>query len=116
MDSDDDEKDADKLDRNCTPAPGTNAPNIRKKKDEDAEVLDSGAGVELVSGDLVFKKLYLLSSWKEPVKWTKKVSAAILLPSSVGPGDFSIRVGDGNEVLELTVTWPAPLVDLRLLH
>ncbi len=29
--------------------------NIRKEKNEDAEVLDSGAGVELVSGDLVFQ-------------------------------------------------------------
>ncbi len=95
VDSDDDEEDADELDRKCTPAPGTNAPNIRKEKNEDAEVFDSGTGVELVSGDLVFKTLYLLSSWKELVTMTRRVSAAILLPSGVGPGDFSIRVGDG---------------------
>ncbi len=57
----------------------TNAPNIRKKKNDDAEVLYLGAGVELGSSDLVFKTLYLLYIWKEPVTVTKSVSAAILL-------------------------------------
>lgn len=38
---------------------------------------------------------------------------AILLASGIMPGNFSVRVSEDGSVLNLVVTWPNPLVDLR---
>lgn len=82
----------------------------------DDDSVDGGAGVELTSGSLNFKPLYLLSRWVEPGTMTNRVTAAILLPSGVGSEDFFVRVVDGGEYLELTVVWPPALIDLTVMN
>lgn len=74
---------------------------------EEATYGDSSAG---------FEPLHLLSEWVEPGTTTRRLTVAILLPSGVYPGHFSVRVADGGCILNVTVTWPSPLVDLTHLH
>ena len=57
-----------------------------------------------------------MSSWAEPETATKRLTVAILLPSGVETGCFSVRVADDGEYLELRVAWPKPLADVRALH
>lgn len=52
---------------------------------------------------LSFRLLHLPSVWKGPGTTTKRISVAILLPSGIGPGDFTVRVLDGGLVLEVSV-------------
>ncbi len=84
--------------------------------DSDIEVVEEGAGAELTMGDKFFKPLYLLPIWKEPGNMTKRIAAAVLLPSGVESGGFSIAVSPGGMTLEITVEWLAPLVDLNMTH
>ncbi|PXF42241.1 hypothetical protein BWQ96_08037 [Gracilariopsis chorda] len=58
----------------------------------------------------------MLSVWTEPETTLKRVTAAVVLPSGVGRGEFLIQIIDGGECLELSVTWPQPLVDVELMH
>lgn len=44
------------------------------------------------------------------------IKVSILLPSGVGGGTWSIRVSEDGLHLILTVTWPKPLVNVRVLH
>jgi len=82
----------------------------------DSDDSDGGAGSELTAGERQLRPLYLLSRWVEPGTTTKMVSVAIVLPSGVGAGDFSVRVVDSGQFLELTVQWPAALVDIEVMH
>ena len=41
---------------------------------------------------------------------------AIILPSGVGSGDFTITVVDGGHFLELAVRLPRPQVDVLVMH
>lgn len=47
---------------------------------------------------------------------TRRKTIAILLPSGVGAGDFTVRVVEGGNQLELTVFCPPALIDLRVMH
>ena len=47
---------------------------------------------------------------------TRRITAAVVLPSGVESGDFSICVAPGGMSLEITVEWPEPLVDLTIMH
>lgn len=78
--------------------------------------VEDGVGTELVLGERSFRPLYLISEWNEPATMTRRISVAILLPSGVGSGDFTLRVVDGGEFLELTVCWPPTLIDLEIMH
>jgi len=73
-------------------------------------------GAELIVKDSVFKPLYLIGEWEEPGTKTKRLTVAIVLPSGVNKSDFTIQVLDAGLLLQLTVKWPVPLVDLELLH
>ena len=64
----------------------------------------------------MFGPIYLIGSWEEPVPKTKRITVVIDLHSRVNRSDFTIRVLEGGTILELTVTWPIPLVDLEALH
>lgn len=64
----------------------------------------------------VFQPLHLTSCWMEPGSTTKCLTVAIMLPSGVGAGQFSLRVLEGGRQLEIIVNWPAPLVDLSMMH
>ena len=56
-----------------------------------------------------FKTLYLVSIWRERESTTERLSVAIVLPSGVGPREFSLRTTDCEEYIELTVSWPGAL-------
>jgi len=75
-----------------------------------------GAGAELTIGESFFKPLYLVGEWDEPGSKTKRLTLAIVLPSGFNKSDFTLQVLEGGLTLELAVQWPAPLVDLHLLH
>ena len=47
---------------------------------------------------------------------TKRMSMAIVLPSGIDTGHFSIRVIEDGLHVELTVQWPDVLLDMQLLH
>ncbi len=82
-------------------------------EDDDNE---TAPGAELTLGEKFFKPLYLLSIWKEPGTMTKRVTAAVILPSGVETGDFSICISPCGMSLEIAVVWPVPLVDLTCMH
>lgn len=85
-------------------------------EDTDAEDLEEGAGSELISGDLSFKPLFMISSWTERSTLAKRLCVAIILPSGVGSGDFTINVVDCGQYLQLSVVWPQPLMDVLVMH
>lgn len=41
---------------------------------------------------------------------------AVVLPSGVGAGHFSVRVVESGRELELTVAWPTSLMGLKVLR
>ena len=86
--------------------------------DEESEEhdLENGAGAELTAGELAFKPFFMISSWDERSTLTKRLCVAIILPSGVGSGDFTITVVDGAHFLQLAVRWPKPLVDVSIMH
>lgn len=63
-----------------------------------------------------FNPICIPSEWIEPGTTTRRTSLAILLPSGVGPGDFSLRVLPGGRLLEIKVDYPKPISDLSILH
>lgn len=46
----------------------------------------------------------------------ERISAAIVLPSGIDSGGFSLRIGDSDESIEPNVLWPCALVDMEVLH
>jgi len=60
--------------------------------------------------------LYMLYVWQEPGTTAKRISVAIILPSGVDSGGFQVRVIEDGDVLQLTVDWPRPLVDISFMH
>lgn len=63
-----------------------------------------------------FCPIHMISNWVEPNTTRKCVSVAILLPSGVGPGNFSVRVIEGGRELEVCIRWPEAFSDLEVLH
>ena len=63
-----------------------------------------------------YSSLCLISTWREEKTMIKRVTVAIVLPSGVGRGQFSIRVAEGGRHLELMVRWPRPLINISLMH
>ncbi len=73
---------------------------------EDSAPTDFGFSTR---GDHSYMPLYLIAEWNEPISMTKRISMAIVLSSGVEPGNFSVRVGEGGQYVELTVAWPPVL-------
>lgn len=68
---------------------------ILKMQKCDCYVEEEGkmAGLDKCSESLhVFQPLHIISSWEEHGTTTKRLTLAILLPSGVCPGQFSVRV------------------------
>lgn len=65
---------------------------------------------------VVFQPLHALSEWTEPGTTTKCVTVAVVLPSGIEPGKFSVRVMEGGTELHVTVVWPNPLADVHTMH
>lgn len=114
-----DDSEAEALHRRCS----TEKPQSARKRrlatvaievDDDDD--EPGAGGDVLLGEKAVKPLYLLSQWVEPGTMTKRLSVAIVLPSDIGQGHFSVRVVDGGEYLELTVIWPTSLIDISVMH
>ncbi|MEM6687231.1 MAG: hypothetical protein AAF617_15725 [Bacteroidota bacterium] len=92
-------------------------PNKKMKMDLDFDEIEEKPVTDRdVSISKTFVPLYLISQWQEPVTTTKRVTVAIILPSGVGVGAFKVRVIEEGDVLELTVNWPKPLVDIEFMH
>lgn len=85
-------------------------------EDENESLVHDGDGAELTIGEAFFKPLNIVGVWEEPGTKTKRISVVIVLPSGVNKHDFSLSVPDSGRMLELRVTWPDPLVNLRELH
>ena len=60
--------------------------------------------------------IYFLSHWKEGHTRRDRVPVAILLPSGIVKVSFRIRVPNGGKALELSITWPSPMIDMLQLH
>lgn len=116
----DEEADLDGLNRRCNVVDATLSSKKRRMSDNASEMAEEDCertgGAELVLGDLEFKPLYLISVWNEPTTTTNCVTLAIVLPSGTGCGNFSCRVVDGGEYVELTVGWPSPLINIETMH
>lgn len=68
------------------------------------------------SGLYNVQPLHMISEWIEPGTTTKRLTVAILLPSGVLSGQFAVRVADDGCALEISITWPNPMVELKMLH
>lgn len=60
--------------------------------------------------------LHLISYWQEPGTTLPRLTIAIVLPSGAGPGYFKYWVIEEGNVLELTVDWSQPLIDISCMH
>ena len=65
---------------------------------------------------LTFKPLYLSSCWVERETTKKRITVAIVLPSGVGTGNFSLRILENGMSIELKVVWPNPLANLNIMY
>lgn len=66
--------------------------------------------------DPLFVPLHMISQWQEPQTTAQRVTVAVVLPSGIYSGDFKFRVVDDGDVLEFTVNWPKPLIDISYMH
>lgn len=64
----------------------------------------------------VFQPLYNKSVWLEPVTPTKRLIMAVSVISGVYPVQYSVLLTDDVPNLEVEVTRPEPLDNLKLLH
>lgn len=71
---------------------------------------------EKVRSEGDFRPLTLVSEWIEPKTMTKRLTVCINLPSGVESSDFSVRILEGGESLQLSLTWPQPLLNVDTLH
>lgn len=58
----------------------------------------------------------MISQWQEPGTTAQRVTVAVVLPSGATSGDFKVRVIEDGDMLEVTVNWPRPLVDISYMH
>ena len=77
---------------------------------------DDASGLGFLLGAHSFEPLHLLAEWEHPIHKTKMVTVAVLLPSGVSTGAWHTSVESGGSVLELTVSWPVSLLDMKVLH
>lgn len=63
-----------------------------------------------------FSPPQIISDLVEAKARARRLSVATLLLSGVSPEQFSIRVSEDGQVLQVTITWPNSLVDSNLLH
>ena len=81
-----------------------------EKENSDATILG------FLLGARSFKLLQLLTEWEQPIDKTKMVPVAVLLPSGFNTGAWHMSMESGGSILELTVSWPVFLPDMKVLH
>ena len=84
------------------------------EEDDDDEKSKSGRRDCLPAHN--YSPLYLLSTWTENHTRRRRITLAILLPSGVTKGMFGVRIDDNSRSLELSINWPTPLINMKLLH
>ncbi|KAI0565751.1 hypothetical protein FGB62_15g04 [Gracilaria domingensis] len=84
--------------------------------EESCQENDFNTAEEVLLGPKIFKPLFLLSVWTDTKSLRKKLNVAVTLPSGIGKSSFGVYVVDGGEYLEISVSWPEPLLDIELLH
>lgn len=47
---------------------------------------------------------------------TSRITVVLVLPSGAESGYFSVHIVEDGHFLEHTLKWPAPLVDLEVMH
>lgn len=73
-----------------------------------------GGREEIILPQCSFKPLHLISYWKETFTTRQCISAVILLQSGID--EYKLQVIDDGTMLQLTVTWPTQMTDVRVLH
>lgn len=81
-------------------------------KDEVLTEFGNGNGIQ----DMMCKSLHLISIWKEASTLRSCLTVAIVLPSGVSNGTWSVRVAEEGLSLIVKVAWPVPLTNVRVLH
>ena len=101
-------------------APGPASKRCRTVEGEDERANGDDSSEE---GDEIFPRtsesfmpLTLVAEWSEPKTMTKRLTVCINLPSGVSNTGFAVRVLDGGLFLELTVTWPVPMISVDVSH
>lgn len=92
------------------------SPKKIKLDEEDLQEINPDDSSAKTPTPNTFHPLHLLSVWQEPGTTAKRLAVAILLPSGVGAGDFTVRVIEDGDVLEISVDWPKPLVEISFMH
>lgn len=85
-------------------------------EDKDEELMYEDDSVKLMYNGLPFKPLFLMSEWKNNVSQQAFINCAMVLPSGVGKGGSRVKIIEDGEMLLLTVQWPVPLIDPKVLH
>lgn len=62
-----------------------------------------------------FKTPFLVSEWKEVFTTRSCLSVAFLLPCGCHD-DYKLSVTENGSVLQVRVTWPEPMTNVRVLH
>lgn len=64
----------------------------------------------------LFCPFHVFTYWTKPGTTTCRITIAIVLPTGIGPGNFSTKILEGERILELNVKWPQCLTNLDMLH
>lgn len=84
--------------------------NIKLMSDDDLKVKSTVISATSSFGVLnTLHALYVLSAWQDTSITAQRITVAIILPSSVNAGNFTVHSVEDEDVLELTVEWPKPL-------
>lgn len=59
---------------------------------------------------------YIVSLWNEPGMRTRCLSVAVLLPSGIESGLFSVCVAEEGKTVDISYHWPNELVNILILH
>jgi len=104
------------------PGIGTSKRNsLSKPVDDEAEdVFSEQVDSAIVDVDAVgtCKPVRLISEWLEPETRGRRLTLGLCLPSGVSAarGMVSCKVSDSGFHLELTVKWPVPMVNPKVMH
>ena len=78
--------------------------------------MDTGAEAELPARELSYKPLFMVSSWIQRSRLTKRLCVAIMFLYGAGSGDFTSTVVYGVQFLQLALRTSKPLVHELVMH
>ena len=101
------------LNRKQTAGP---SPAKKLKTFDDDGIEEHYAVASSIPPSRTFVPIYNWSEWEEALTTCQMLTVAITLPSGVGAKSLLIRVIEDGDLLEITVDWPKPMVDIEFLH